>query len=258
MSYIGRSPEAGNQANKIDVSGWTFNGSTQTFPLSAQATNVNQIILSLNGVVQNPGVDFALTGGGNTISFVTAPGSTDSAFGMIFGTVGAAMPTARSFVEDIFTASGDSNVYTLSATPASEHAILVSVDGVIKSSADYSISGRTVVFDSTPTINSKLRILNLGYVSEAYTFLDSSISKNKVKLSGREGLTIVKRQGLVAPGSGTTHSLDFNPINANNILLFVNGLYQTPDYNYSVSGSTLTLGSALDSYDSAHVVFLGY
>ena len=63
----------------------TFNGSTTTFNLtsgSAAVTpaNVNCLLISLNGVIQEPGVSFTLSG--SQITFSSAPASTDVFFGI--------------------------------------------------------------------------------------------------------------------------------------------------------------------------------
>ena len=52
MAYIGRNPDFG-EFRKVDVSSWTFNASNVSFPLGKQVGDVNQVIVSLNGVIQH-------------------------------------------------------------------------------------------------------------------------------------------------------------------------------------------------------------
>ena len=73
---------------KVDVSSWTFNASTTAFTLGEQVGNVNQLIVSLNGVIQNPSTDYNLEAGGENLAFTTAPNSADSCFVMVMGDVG--------------------------------------------------------------------------------------------------------------------------------------------------------------------------
>ena len=87
MPYIGREPTSG-EFKKVDVSSWTFNDSSTSFPLGFQAGEVNQLVVSLNGVIQEPTADFLLTNGGNNIVFTTAPATGDSCFAMLYGDVG--------------------------------------------------------------------------------------------------------------------------------------------------------------------------
>lgn len=173
MAYVGREPTSG-EFKKVDVSSWTFNDSSTSFPLGFQAGEVNQLVVSLNGVVQEPTADFLLTNGGNNIIFTTAPATGDSCFAMLYGDVGgvstpdASITAAKlasnlqSFTEDYFTASGDSNAYTLTESPPSKSSILVTVDGIVQAEANYSLSGTSLTFDSNLDSNSALRIIHLG------------------------------------------------------------------------------------------------
>lgn len=63
----------------------TFNGSTTTFNLTSGSVavtpaNANCLLISLNGVIQEPGVSFTLSG--SQITFSVAPASTDVFFGV--------------------------------------------------------------------------------------------------------------------------------------------------------------------------------
>ncbi len=173
MAYIGREPSTG-EFKKIDVSSWSFNDSSTSFPLGLQAGEVNQLVVSLNNIIKEPGVDFALANGGNNIVFTTAPATNDSCFALLYGDVGGVpipdqsivadklAANLKSFTEDYFIASGDSNIYTLSESPPSKSSILVSVDGIVQAEANYSLSGTTLTFDSNVDSNSALRIIHLG------------------------------------------------------------------------------------------------
>lgn len=90
-SYIGNSPQFG-VFRKLDA--FTFNGSTTTFALLSGGANViagdaTQLFISLNGVIQEPGVAFTLTAGGTQIVFSTAPTNGMSFFGVLLGNTGA-------------------------------------------------------------------------------------------------------------------------------------------------------------------------
>lgn len=266
MAYIGREPIQG-EFDKVDVSSWTFNDSAITFPLGFQVGTVNQLIVSLNGVIQQPTTDYVLADGGTNIAFTTPPGAADSCFALKFGDVGGvSLPDGsitadklanglKTFIEDYFTANGTTNSFTLSQDPGSENAVLVSIDGIIQSNTNYSVTGTSLSFDSDLDSNSALRVLHLGISTGVYTPVDASVTRAKLATNAKEGAAVVKRQAL---STGISHSLNYSPTNADNMLLFVNGLYQTPNYNYTVSGTTLTLGDSIGSVDSAHVLFIGY
>jgi hypothetical protein len=85
MAYVGNTPQIG-QYRKLD--NLTFDGSTQSFPItvggqSASPPSSFAMLVSLNNVVLNPGVDFSITA--STISFAVAPALNTPFFGLIFG-----------------------------------------------------------------------------------------------------------------------------------------------------------------------------
>lgn len=77
----GGSASTANQ--KLDA--LTFNGSTTTFNLTSNSAAVTPngsaaLLISLNGVIQEPGVDYTVST--STITFTTAPAATDTFFGV--------------------------------------------------------------------------------------------------------------------------------------------------------------------------------
>ena len=87
MAYIGRSLQAGSFRQLDDISS-SFNGSTTAFTMQVNSTNVsmgdvNQIQLSLGGVIQKPGTDFTISG--STLTFTTAPAANTSFFAILLG-----------------------------------------------------------------------------------------------------------------------------------------------------------------------------
>jgi len=87
MGYIGPSPNPGQNREVDDISSG-FNGGTASFTLQVNGQNVspgsaNAIIVSLGGVVQNPGTDYTVAA--STITFTTNPASGLSFFGLVLG-----------------------------------------------------------------------------------------------------------------------------------------------------------------------------
>ena len=87
MAYIGPAPNPGQNREVDDISSG-FNGSEVNFTLQVNSQNVspgspNNIIVSLGGVVQNPGTDYNIAA--STITFTTAPASGLSFFGLVLG-----------------------------------------------------------------------------------------------------------------------------------------------------------------------------
>ena len=87
MAYIGPAPNPGQNREVDDISS-SFNGSTTAFTLQVNSQNVspgssNAIIVSLGGVVQNPGTDYTVAS--STLTFTTAPANGLSFFGLVLG-----------------------------------------------------------------------------------------------------------------------------------------------------------------------------
>lgn len=91
MPYIGNGVTAGSYRKLSDISSG-FNGSATTFQLSVPPggtayyvtpTSVYQLLISVNNVIKNPGVDFTLNG--SQIVFTTAPTGGQTFFGVLMG-----------------------------------------------------------------------------------------------------------------------------------------------------------------------------
>ena len=68
----------------LDTTGWSFDGTTNSFPLIDQSgdpyrpTNDQQLIVTINGLVQVPGIDYTTSGTG--LVFTNAPIATDTVY----------------------------------------------------------------------------------------------------------------------------------------------------------------------------------
>ena len=100
MSYIGRGLQSGAFRQLDDISSG-FDGSDTTHTMQVNSTNVtvgdvNQILLSLGGVIQKPGTDFTVSS--STLTFTTAPAANTSFFAILLGSDngGTVTPTDKS------------------------------------------------------------------------------------------------------------------------------------------------------------------
>ena len=117
MAYIGRQNLGGAYRQLDDISSG-FDGSDTTHTMQVNSQNVtvgdvNQIILSLGGVIQKPGTDFTVSG--SVLTFTTAPAANTSFFAILLGSDngGTVTPTDGSVTGDklasniAITTSGD-------------------------------------------------------------------------------------------------------------------------------------------------------
>ena len=100
MSYIGRGLQSGAFRQLDDISSG-FDGSDTTHTMQVNSTNVtvgdvNQILLSLGGVIQKPGTDFTVSS--SVLTFTTAPAANTSFFAILLGSDngGTTTPTDKS------------------------------------------------------------------------------------------------------------------------------------------------------------------
>jgi hypothetical protein len=88
-AWLSYTPSTVSNIQVLDSIAGSFNGSTKTFALTVSSTavtpvNAQQLIISIGGVIQNPGVDYTILN--SNITFTTAPISGLTFFGELLGT----------------------------------------------------------------------------------------------------------------------------------------------------------------------------
>ena len=91
MGYIGPGLEFGAFRKTDDISSG-FNGSATQFNVqiggtTAEIASLNQLIISISGVIQEPISAFTFGSSRSTIAFTGAPAATDTFFGILLGIV---------------------------------------------------------------------------------------------------------------------------------------------------------------------------
>ena len=133
-----------------------------------------------------------------------------------------ALGGSNTFSTDIFAGDGSDTTFTLSQSIENENDLFVFIDGVFQAHNSYSVSGTTLTFSTAPA-NSR--------VITAYS-VKSAVSGNNVTISTMDG-----------DGSDTTLTLAADPVNENNVQVYIDGVYQNKD-TFAVSGTTLTFSAA--------------
>jgi hypothetical protein len=140
MAYQGTSPQIGTH-KKLD--NLTFNGVTTSFVLSASGAPVfpaiaEALLISLNGVLQEPNGSFTVSG--SNITFSSAPAIGTSFFGVLLG--------EKVLLADVVAASGGTmtGLLTLSANPtAAMHASTKQyVDSSVATKQNTLVSGTSI------------------------------------------------------------------------------------------------------------------
>ncbi len=138
-------------------------------------TRGGQLLLSLNGVVQQPNDNASPTNGfgfesGSVIVFSTAPKSTDSFWGHVIANNFATFDITDNKIDN-FTGNNSTTDFTLSRIPATVENILVTIDGVIQYPSDtnttrsYTLSGGTLSFSTAPATNTEIQVRHIGFAA---------------------------------------------------------------------------------------------
>jgi hypothetical protein len=116
MTYLGNPPVNG-VFKKLDSIAGSFNGSTTTFNLTSggAATTpglAQNLIISLGGVIQEPGSAFTING--SQITFTSAPATNTTFWGIQLGDVGlATTPNQSAMTTQVFTATAGQTTFTV-------------------------------------------------------------------------------------------------------------------------------------------------
>lgn len=133
-NYIGNQLAQGDFRKLDDISS-SFNGSTTTFNLTAASATViagaaTQLIISVNGVIQEPLTAFTLAQGGSQIQFTTAPPVSATFFGVLFGGVGqVSIPSDASVTTEKIADSAVTNAKITSVAASKLTGALPAIDG---------------------------------------------------------------------------------------------------------------------------------
>ena len=146
-----------------------------------------------------------------------------------WGAIGGGSTTLNT---DLFTGNGSTVDFTISQAIDSENKLIVFVDGVYQNPDAYSMPANTTLrFSDAPANGRKIAVYSVaGVVSGTNLNIDS----------------------FTGDGSDTTFTLSITPVNENNTLVYVGGVYQQKS-TYSVSGTTLTFSTAPPSGASIEV-----
>ena len=189
-------------------------------------------------------------------------------------------PSYGAFETQNLTADSSTTTFTLNYVIGSTASIIVSVAGVIQQpNTGYSLTGggTSIVFSAAPTTGDTVFIVFLGLARDVGQFLNSGIITAQTELAEQRNdgdflliydtsatslkkilasnvapsLTHVSRTGT-GDGSTTTFTVTSGTAVAN-VLVFLNGIVQRPTTDYTISGTTLTFGTAPAASDRIDV-----
>jgi len=180
----------------------------------------NLVVGSITSINFTGAAISANTAGSNVTVTVTATSSTGPGVG--------AVP----LISQTFTANGVQTVYTLSEQVSSATDILVTVDTVIQTPVtNYTALGNRLTFLTAPAANSIIGVRSFGSYSSSAGFVNS----------------------FVGTGSQTAYTLSGTAIASTSMVVFVDGVHQIPDTDYTLSGNVITFAGAPEANSNVTV-----
>ena len=179
----------------------------------AKVTRASQLMISINGVLQQPH-DSATPSSGigvapdSVLVFSTAPATTDVVFGSIMSTNLSSFEISDNLIDN-FTGDNSTTNFTMSKSPPDARNILVTLDGVVQSPSDtsttrsYSVTNNTLSFTNAPPTGVLIQVRHIGFSGSAAsggTNLITSVfgRTGDVVLTNSDDVTI---RNLVATGA---------------------------------------------------------
>ena len=193
-TYIGTEPTFGT----FDKQLVTGDGSTATFTLDFPVAQAGQLLISMDGIIQEP--DFAynisLSSGSPKVTFASAPANGARIFIVFLGRSSLAMVSAQASPHiDEFNGNGSTTTFTLTQVPSASNAsnFIVFVDNVYQrygSSYAFTVNGTTLTFTSAPPSGTNnIQVIQLSQQNTLNTVADGAITSAKLSFDPADDAT---------------------------------------------------------------------
>ena len=174
MAYIGQDIEGG----VLEKQTLPANGVLTSFDLD-YFSDANGLIVSVQGVVQEPGVAYTVSG--KKINFTAAPSAT--AYVVFIErelTVTTVLP--NDWIDyQTGTANGSATPLTLSHSTSDPEDIMVTLNGLTqRPTTDYTVSGTTLTFTTAPTSGMVITVYHLRLTKVDGVPLDGTVTNSKI------------------------------------------------------------------------------
>ena len=161
----------------------TFDGINTKFKATynsgtiAKLTRAGQLLISINGVLQqpiesnSPSTGFGLDNSA-VIVFSTAPAATDKFFGEVIANTSVNFDTTDNTVDNL-TGDASTTKFTLSKNVVNNDNVLVTLDGVVQYPNDnsntraYNVVGNEITFTSAPGAGIAIQVRHIGFSGAA-------------------------------------------------------------------------------------------
>lgn len=234
-SYLGATPEYGIFQRQVIIG----DGSTTVFNLDYPVSSSTQILVSLDGVIQEPEYSYSAytSAGQGTINFSEPVDANGRVFVVYMGRQLLVATQALSSPHmDSFTGDGSTTNFTMTRPPSVGNGtnMIVFVDSSFQIyGTDFTTSGETLLFTSAPNNATKITAIQLAESNNVIdTVQDNSITAAKLSLS----YTTTTHTG---DGSTAAFTIE-SGYDVNSVLVFYNGICMIPTTDYTIATNQLT------------------
>ena len=193
-AYIGTEPTFGT----FDKQLITGDGSTATFTLDFPVAQAGLLLVSMDGIVQEPNFAFniSLSTGTPQITFASAPANGARIFVVFLGRSSVSMVSALASPHiDEFNGDGSTTAFTLTQTPSGSGAnnFIVFVNNVYQrygSSYAFTVDGTALTFTSAPPSGTNnIQVIQLSQANTLNTVADGAITQAKLSFDPADDAT---------------------------------------------------------------------
>ena len=193
-TYIGVEPTFGT----FDKQLVTGDGSTATFTLDFPVAQAGQLLISMDGIIQEPDFSFniSLSSGSPKVTFASAPANGARIFIVFLGRSSLAMVSAQASPHiDEFNGNGSTTAFTLTQVPSASNAsnFIVFVDNVYQrygSSYAFTVNGATLTFTAAPPSGTNnIQVIQLSQQNTLNTVADGAITSAKLSFDPADDAT---------------------------------------------------------------------
>ena len=205
----------------------------------AKVTRASQLMISINGVLQQPHDSASPSSGigiapDSVLVFSTAPATTDEVFGSIMSTNLSSFEISDNLIDN-FTGNGSTTNFTMSKSPPDARNILVTLDGVVQYPSDasttrsYSVTENTLSFTNAPPNGVLIQVRHIGFSGSAASggtnFVTSVFGRlGDVDLTGSDDITVRNITAVGATFSGVVTYEDVTNVDSLGIVTARTGI----------------------------------
>jgi len=246
--WISTDPSTASNIREIDDISSGFDGSDTTFTLqvagvNVEPANVQQLIISVGGVMQNAGQDFTLSG--STLTFTTAPSASLTFFGVLLGTalslntVADGSVGSASLKTEDFTIGGSGNTVTIPGN------LTVQGTETIINTNELNVQDKTIGIGSTnaPTAASQD---GAGAIIYGQTHIDILYDVDKAALGISTGVSVAGFVTATRAQVGTGVTINNTGIDAGNAGIVTAGTIAAPSA-LTLKSSATTTAATIDT-----------